>query len=114
MGHHYGSTFGYGLLLLDDNNRESDISGMLVPKGFTTELIGDMVLGEDCGIFYSVEDVVITVNMASKEYFGEYVTEYTDFKVNGIDAKLREWLEKFQEQNELVGKIGVFEVGSFG
>ena len=118
MGHRNYTTFGYGLLLLDENNENlfdirEEFYGKY-PKGIEEEAVGDLCLGEDEGVFYYIKSVKISYHTDSGEYTTDYVVEYSDFEVTEVDPALEAWLANFQEENNLIGKIGVFQTEYFG
>ena len=99
---HY-SNMGYGLLVYSDNEYD-------YPDGIETELVGDYVLGEECGLFYMVQDIDVRPNLKSENYISEWVTEYT---VEDISQEIQDWLSKVQEELGDDCKLGVFNASCF-
>ena len=115
MGQHYNDTFGYGFLILqEDNDVTDDFLDSSANNQFEVEMVGDLVIGDDLGIFFKVVDVKVTVELGSAKEYNEFVTEFTDFEVSGLDPKLEEWLQNAEENTGFVGKLGAFKVSNFG
>lgn len=117
MGSSYSTKIGYGLLVLGDDALERADEDM--PEGVTDELVGDFVLGEDCGVFYVVDKSGVSVTLDSEvsfdvEYISEYVTEYSDYRLGTISPEIRAWFSKVDGETEGTCKLGVFKVGYYG
>ncbi len=115
MGHYYNDSFGYGFLILqEDNDVTEDFLDSSAGSQFEVEMVGNLVIGDDLGVFFKVIDVKVTVELGSAIEYNEYVTQFTDFEVNGLDPELEKWLQNAAENTGFVGKLGAFKVSNFG
>lgn len=117
MGAYHHDVTGYGIIVMaNDEDFDYGQEELTVPDGISIELIGDLVLGEDTGLFYMVTDADVSIALKSATPISEWITQYNKFTVDAVPTELTEWLNKtLQEQKtERHCITGVFKVKNYG